>query len=177
MNRQEAAISHICPQSSDKVPPPIQNIHDFRNLAFFNKKFEEAFDCRRLRFIKCPEKLCLTVDIVDPDLVNETFDLHLGITFKSLQGVALDIRHHRPSFVMMSEHSMAVAVHAEKRGWDQGTHANILGSTLDNGRFLFSPTKEEIKRIKRMLQKIEDERSRPDSSGAGRGKSPESSKR
>lgn len=175
-NRKEAAISHICPQSSDKIPPSIQSIHDFRNLAYFNKQIEEAFDGRRLRFIKCPETSLLTVDIVDPSLKSEIFDRHLGTTFESLQGVALDIRHHRPSFVMMSEHAVAAAVNAEKRGWIQGAHADILGSTLKNGIYKISPTKEEIKQLNRILFTMKPEESRPEhtatSSGAGRGKRP-----
>ena len=97
---------------------------------------------------------------MDPALYNETFDSYRGILFKSLQGTPLDIRYHRPSFVMLSEHAMAAAVFAEKMGWDQGAHANILESSLDHGRFEISPTKAHVERIKSMLRKTA-EKGRP----------------
>ncbi len=69
------------PQSSDKIPPSIQSLNDFRNLAFFNKKLEEAFDARRWRLIKGPGHHGMVVDMVDPTLNDQIFDAQLGITF------------------------------------------------------------------------------------------------
>ena len=169
LNRQNAAISHICPQSTGKVPPPIQKIHEFRNLAYFNKKFEAAFDSRRLRFIKCSKRHMPVVDIVDPALHDEIFDSSEGITFKFLQNVPLDIRRHRPSFVMLSEHAMSTALHAANMGWNQGEHANIVENTYQNGIFEVSPTKEQVEQIKRLQQEAEETRSRPEQTTDSRG--------
>ena len=169
LNRQNAAISHICPQSTGKVPPPIQKIHEFRNLAYFNKKFEAAFDSRRLRFIKCSKRHMPVVDIVDPALHDEIFDSSEGTTFKFLQNVPLDIRRHRPSFVMLSEHAMSTALHAANMGWNQGEHANIVENTYQNGIFEVSPTKEQVEQIKRLQQEAEETRSRPEQTTDSRG--------
>ena len=168
-NRQDAAISQNCPQSSGKVPPQIQKIHEFRNLAFFKKKVEEAFDIRPLLFIKCPKSHMPVVDIVDPALHDKIFDSSEGITFKFLQNVPLDIRHHRPSFVMLSEHTMATALHAVNMGWNQGEHANIVETTLKNGRFEVSPSKEQVEQIKRLQQEAQEIRSRHEQTVDSRG--------
>ena len=145
-NRQDAAIGHLIPQSSDILPQGIIHIHDFCNVVFLNKKLEEALDKRRLRFVKCPDRQCLVIDIVDPALKLQTFDQYNKISFGHFQGMPLDIRNHRPSFKIISEHARASAILAEEMGWDQ--QGNIVQSTYDNAMFRTSPTKNKIKAIK-----------------------------
>ena len=119
---------------------------DFCSVVFLNKKLEQAFDKRRLRFVKCPDRQCLVIDIVDPALKLQTFDQYNKISFGDFQGMPLDIRNHRPSFKIISEHAMASAILAEEMGWDQ--QGNIVQSTYDNAMLRTLPTKHQIKAIK-----------------------------
>ena len=106
-NRQDAAIGHLIPQSSDILPQGINHIHDFCSVVFLNTKLEEALDKLRLRFVKCPDRQCLVIDIVDPALKLQTFNQYNKISFGDFQGMPLDIRNHRPSFKIISQHAMA----------------------------------------------------------------------
>ena len=153
LNRNEAAISHICPISADFLLKRFTSVHDFQNIAFFNKKLETAFDDQRLRFIKSPNKEFLILDIVDLKLKDEVFDEDKNIIFGDLQGLPLDIRFHRPSFTAFSQHAISAAIHAEKMGWND--NPDIVSWTYKKGMFHTSPEKEQVEKIQRILWEME----------------------
>ena len=103
-------------------------------------------------------------DIDDPALYDATFDPYNRTSSKNFQNVPLDIRRHRPSFVIMS-----TAAYAKITGRNQGEHANIIETTSNNSRFEASTTKTQVKRYKRMQQKVEEIGSRPEQTADSRG--------